>query len=135
MLEDLLDFLKCQAGNFRVEEVDHNPADTADGGIEAKCAARGHPLHHAEEGGGDNDVAAPAGAGEPHGAHSSDLHREEICAHPRGVADRDTIKEDEPDDEAEDSDGWTSDIVACDHQSTSVDGNEAECNCNCEETS
>lgn len=61
MLEDLSYFLKRQARHFRVEEVDQDPADTTDGGVEAKRAGRGHALHHGEEGRGDDDVGTPAG--------------------------------------------------------------------------
>ena len=60
MLEDLGDLLERQAGDLGVEEDDEDPADAADGGVEAEGAAGRHALHHGEEGGGDDDVAAPA---------------------------------------------------------------------------
>lgn len=61
MLEDLSYFLERQARYFGIEEIDQNPADAADGGIEAKRAGWGHALHHGEEGRRDDDVGTPAG--------------------------------------------------------------------------
>jgi hypothetical protein len=113
-----------------VKLTDKNPTDTADSSVETECSARSHALHHRQESRRHDDVRSPAGAGEPtertaqvslvsqtsswilpfryvpHGSHSADLHREEIGAHPRGVADGDSIEEDKPDDEDEDDDCW-----------------------------
>ena len=61
MLKDLSDFLERQARHFGVEEVDQDPADAADGGVEAKGAGWRHALHHGEEGRRDDDVGTPAG--------------------------------------------------------------------------
>ena len=60
MLEDLLDILECHALDLRVAEVDGDPTEEADGGVEAKGARRRGIFHLGEEGGGDNDVGAPA---------------------------------------------------------------------------
>lgn len=61
MLEDFSYFFQCQARDFRIEEINQDPADTTDGGVEAKGARRGHAFHHGEEGGRDYDVGTPAG--------------------------------------------------------------------------
>lgn len=45
-----------------VEENDKNPADEADGGIEAKCARRGKRVHLCKEGGRDDDCCLLAQA-------------------------------------------------------------------------
>lgn len=60
VLEYLSYFLKRQAGYFRIAEVDQDPADATDGGVEAKSAGWSHALHHGEEGRGDDDVGTPA---------------------------------------------------------------------------
>ena len=61
MLEDFSYFFQCQARHFRIEEVNQDPADATDGGVEAKGAGWSHALHHGEEGGRDDDVGTPAG--------------------------------------------------------------------------
>lgn len=61
MLEDLSYLLERQARHFRIEEVDQDPADATDGGVEAERAGWGHALHHGEEGRRDDDVGTPAG--------------------------------------------------------------------------
>lgn len=82
MLEDLLDLLKRQPADLRVEEDDQDPADTANSSVEAKRAARSHAFHHGEESGADDDVRAPAGASHEHCSDRPDLHGEEVDAHP-----------------------------------------------------
>lgn len=126
VLEDLLDLLERQTADLGVEEDDEDPADAADGGVEAKGARGRHALHHGQEGAADDDVGAPARARHEHGADRAHLHREEVGAHPRRVADRDAVEEDEPHDEDEHDDGRRGDLVLAQLESRGVDGNEAE---------
>lgn len=55
-LKNLLDLLKRQPRDLRVEENNQNPADAADGGVEAECSRRCHTLHHTQESRRDDDV-------------------------------------------------------------------------------
>ena len=64
VLEDLADVLQRHALDFRVTEVDCDPAEEADGCVEAEGARRGCILHLSEECGGHDDVGTPAGAGD-----------------------------------------------------------------------
>lgn len=82
MLENLLNLLKSQPADLRVEEDNQDPSDAADSGIEAKRAAGSHAFHHGEESGADDDVRAPAGASHEHCSDRPDLHWEEVHAHP-----------------------------------------------------
>ena len=61
MLEDFSYFFQCQARDFRIKEINQDPADATDGGVEAKGARRGHAFHHGEEGGRDDDIGTPTG--------------------------------------------------------------------------
>ena len=82
MLEYLFDFLQCQSRHFWVSEPYQYITDTTYTSIEAKCTGRGKTVHHGQEGGGHDDVGAPAGACEKHCAHRAHFHWEEISAHP-----------------------------------------------------
>lgn len=44
VLEDFLDFFQSKAGNFWVEEVDHDPADGTDASVEAEGTGRSESL-------------------------------------------------------------------------------------------
>lgn len=50
-------FVNSQTGNFRVEENDKNPADEADGSVEAKSPARSERVHLGEERRRNNDCS------------------------------------------------------------------------------
>lgn len=96
MLEDLSDLLQCQSGYFGVEKDDQNPnvklanapldtvckrvlpANKTDSSIESEGSSRSQAFHHRQESRRNDDVAAPAGASQPHSAHRSHLHREEV---------------------------------------------------------
>ncbi len=61
-----------------------------------------------------------------HCPHRTDFHWEKVCRHPRRVANRNTIEEDEPDDEDEHGDRWRRDSGRFEIESLSIDGNEVE---------
>lgn len=50
VLENFLDLLKSETRDFRVEEVDQDIADTADGCVEGEGSDGSDTLHHAQEG-------------------------------------------------------------------------------------
>lgn len=111
MLKHLLDLFERQPGNLGVEEDDQHPANAADDGIKPERAAGSKRLHEAEKRAADDDVGAPARAGEEHGAHGADLHGEEVGAHPCRVADGDAVGEHKGDNEDQNHDGWGVDAV------------------------
>jgi hypothetical protein len=77
-LKHLLNLLERQARHLGVKKDNQDPPNTADGGVEAECAGGRQSLHHGQESAGDDDIGPPARAGQPHGAHSTDFHGEEI---------------------------------------------------------
>jgi hypothetical protein len=62
VLEDFSDLLEGEAGDFRIEQEDQNPAETADGGVEAECSRWRKAFHHGQKRRRDNDVGTPARA-------------------------------------------------------------------------
>lgn len=99
VLEDLLHFFQYKTRDLGVEEVKPDVSEAADSSEEAKCTRWGPGLHHGKESARDDDVGAPVGAGEPHGSHGTHLEREEVGAHPCGVANGDTVEYNKPDNE------------------------------------
>lgn len=110
VLEDLANVLERHALDLRVTEVDGNPAENADGGVETEGTAGRGVLHLGKEGGCDDDVGAPAGHGEHHGAHGANLHWEKLGRQPSGVAHSGTVEPDVEDHADQDDDSWTADL-------------------------
>lgn len=61
--EYFTDGLERHTFDFRVAEENENPADKADGAVEAEGAGRGDPFHHREESGSDKNIRGPASHG------------------------------------------------------------------------
>lgn len=80
ILEHLADRLKRHALDLWEAEDDKQPPEEADAGVEAEGAAGRDALHHAQEGGRDDDVCAPASYGVEHGANGASINRQKLSA-------------------------------------------------------
>lgn len=111
VLEDLPDVLERHALDLRVTEVHRNPTEEANRGVETEGAGGSGVLHLREEGRGDDDVGAPARAGEHHGAVRADFHGEELGGEPGGVAHAGAVEADVDDHACEDDVGGPADLI------------------------
>lgn len=109
--EDVANVLESHALDLWVAEVDAwEAAEEADGGVEAKGTGRGGVFHLGQESGSDNDVGAPAGHGEHHGAHGANLHGEEFRGQPGGVSHSGAVEADVADHADKDDNGGCTDV-------------------------
>ena len=128
MLKDLADILQRHTFHLRVAEVDCDPPKEADCGVESESPRGSSILHLRKEGGGDDDVGAPARAGEHHRAVSTHLHWEELRREPSGVAHTRGIETHIDNHAGQDDISGPSDLVGLESEIV-VDRDPVECNC------
>lgn len=96
MFKYLPHLLKGHVTRFREAEVDEDTPDNAQSSVETKRPTRTNPPHHPQECATNNNIRAPIEHIDHRGAHSPDLHRQELIRLPGHTAQAHGIEAHEP---------------------------------------